>query len=131
LPCLASNHSLQGSFVKQKRVKTSPIVQSTTPLVQPESPLDQPTTRTFKETEVIDLCTSSEEEAENDVKSLLLVSYTEDENDVGAFVPHEARSVTAEWGVDTLERAADNIHDLSDNDSAETSDDNEVCCKCI
>jgi hypothetical protein len=46
---------------------------------KPESPLDQPTTRTFKETEVIDLCTSEEasEEENDDVKSLLLVSDTE------------------------------------------------------
>jgi hypothetical protein len=57
----------KGSFFQRKRVKT-------TPLVQPESPLDQPTTRTFKETEVFDLCTSEEEEENDDVKSLLLVS---------------------------------------------------------
>jgi hypothetical protein len=57
----------KGSFFQRKRVKT-------TPLVQPESPLDQRTTRTFKETEVFDLCTSEEEEENDDVKSLLLVS---------------------------------------------------------
>jgi hypothetical protein len=129
LPCLASNHSLQGSVVKQKRVKTSPTVYApTTPLVQSRPPFIQPAPTSIEKIQVIDLCISEEEE----------VNDTEDEDDVAAFVPfHEARGARAEWGVDALERAADgNAEDpieINGDEESDTNDDdeNEVCCKCI
>jgi hypothetical protein len=116
LSSLASNHLLQGSIPTKRSKTTTANVQSTTPIFQPQPALVKPAATPFQETDVINLCTSDEEEV------CILISLIQTKIAERCDSP---QLISDSSDDDVEQQNAVSVHSTSDEESER--DDDEVC----